>query len=283
MPPALTEPLRDYQLDGWRWLLDKYRRGASCILADEMGLGKTVQVIALLATVLETEGASAGPALVVAPLSTLRNWEAEIRRFAPQLALTVVHGSAEERLELASDFAAVEGGFRVALATYETVMLVSDSPLTEVGWSLLVVDEAQRIKNRMSRLNRVLQRDYRSRVRVLLSGTPLQNNLNELWALLNFTHPQLFESSAAFDEWFSLPFGGAGGEPAEDAALSEEERLIIVNRLHAVLRPFMLRRTKADVLLQLPRVEEHTARVPLSAWEWQWQWQWQLHAAEAWF
>ena len=142
----------------------------------------------------------------------------------------------------------------------------------QIEWEYVIVDEGHRLKNSNSKLATTLAKDYTTKRRVLLTGTPLQNNLPELWSLLNFLLPNVFESEESFDEWFSKPFvegGRRNGEEKgpEDSGLSTEERMLIINRLHELLRPFMLRRLKADVMHSLPAKTETVLRCPLSSWQ----------------
>eukprot|EP00755_Sulcionema_specki_P016711 Sspe_Gene.62678::Locus_35360_Transcript_1_1_Confidence_1.000_Length_3679::g.62678::m.62678/K11786/STH1_SNF2; ATP-dependent helicase STH1/SNF2 len=246
--------LKAYQLAGVQWLYDLHSRGLSGILADEMGLGKTVQAIALLAHLLEQHDVP-GPHLVIAPLSTLPNWETEIKRWSGDaFDVVLYHGSYEERMELMEVVA--DGEFDILLCQYS---LIQDSRcaselavLRSIPWETVVVDEGHRLKNPASAFSRNI-RSLTSNYRLLLTGTPLQNDVRELWALLNFLLPTVFDPSADFSEWFSK--GGDEGE---------EEHLILARRLHKVLRPFMLRREKADVLADLPPRTEHYITVPLT-------------------
>lgn len=168
--------------------------------------------------------------------------------------------------------------FHVLVTTYEYVIR-DKSQLKRFPWEYIIVDEGHRMKNADSLLARILGCDYHSRHRLLLTGTPLQNNLPELWALLNFLLPTIFGSSDSFEEWFNKPFAQfrqRGALPtshpmhesnAETNRLSQEEQLLVVQRLHEVLRPFVLRRVKREVQDQLPEKSETVLRCPLSAWQ----------------
>ena len=253
--------LRDYQLAGVRWLVSLHDAQLNGILADEMGLGKTLQVLAFFAYLSEARREK-GPFLVVVPLSVLSNWKADAERFAPLLAqrMHIHHGDAGERAFSLADFFARTradarspdvdarlGGTAVVLTTFELAM--RDAPLLRRhAWSYIVVDEGHRLKRGDSRLGDAL-RSLRAPRRLLLTGTPLQNSLDELWALLNFTLPAIFDSAVNFNEWFAAPFGAHTDDAA--LALSPDEQRLVVERLHAVLRPFLLRRVKADLQLDL--------------------------------
>lgn len=250
-PPAeLKVEMREYQLHGLRWLCAMHRCGVNAILADEMGLGKTLQTIALLAHVRFTLG-EPGPHLVVAPLSVLSAWTAEFRRFCPAMRVLKLHSSdGEERARL---MATVEDcdAYDVAITTPEMAKApnVQSKLAHRSWWNYLVIDEGHVVKNDASQVSQALRKFHCARC-VLLTGTPLQNNLHELWALLNFLYPETFPSSTAFDAAFDL----ARGE-VDSAQLTAAS---------ALLRPFMLRRTKAEVEKGLPPKLETSIACPLS-------------------
>ena len=153
------------------------------------------------------------------------------------------------------------------LTTYEYLMNKHDRPrLSKILWHYIIIDEGHRIKNASCKLNAELKH-YQSSHRLLLTGTPLQNNLEELWALLNFLLPSIFNSSEDFSQWFNKPFENAGDNSADQALLSEEENLLIINSLHQVLRPFMLRRLKHKVESELPENIERLVRCEASAYQ----------------
>ncbi|XP_038721523.1 uncharacterized protein LOC120013703 isoform X1 [Tripterygium wilfordii] len=257
--------LREYQMNGLRWLVSLYNNHLNGILADEMGLGKTVQVIALMCYLMETKN-DRGPFLVVVPSSVLPGWESEINLWAPGVHKIVYSGPPEERRRLFKE-RILHQKFNVLLTTYEYLMNKHDRPkLSKVHWHYIIIDEGHRIKNASCKLNAELKH-YRSSHRLLLTGTPLQNNLEELWALLNFLLPNIFNSSEDFSQWFNKPFEGNGDNSADEALLSEEENLLIINRLHQVLRPFVLRRLKQKVENQLPEKIERLIRCEASAYQ----------------
>lgn len=156
-----------------------------------------------------------------------------------------------------------ESRFNVLLTTYEYVMR-DKSVLGKVQWRYLVIDEGHRMKNASCKLTEIIAKYYTAPRRLLLTGTPLQNNLPELWALLNFLLPSIFKSSDSFDQWFSAPFAG-GGVGSEDIKMSEEEQLLVIQRLHKLLRPFVFRRLKKDVETELPDKVEYVLRSDMSA------------------
>jgi SNF2 family DNA or RNA helicase len=272
--------LKEYQLGGLQWLVSLYNNNLNGILADEMGLGKTIQAISLLAYVMEFKH-NRGPFLIVVPLSTLSNWVNELNKWVPDVIKVVYKGAPNVRKQIYHD-EIVGGQFNVLLTTYEYIMK-DKTVLKKFAWQYIIVDEGHRMKNAQSKFAQTLGTAYQSRHRILLTGTPLQNNLPELWALLNFLLPTIFSSVDTFDQWFNKPFaafrassmkiGGAGGGSSsgegddQPATLSQEEQLLIVHRLHEVLRPFVLRRVKDQVLDQLPEKTERVLRCELSPWQ----------------
>ncbi|XP_042967080.1 uncharacterized protein LOC122300466 isoform X2 [Carya illinoinensis] len=257
--------LREYQMNGLRWLVSLYNNHLNGILADEMGLGKTVQVISLICYLMETKN-DRGPFLVVVPSSVLPGWESEINFWAPGVLKIVYAGPPEERRSLFKE-KIVHRKFNVLLTTYEYLMNKHDRPkLSKIHWHYIIIDEGHRIKNASCKLNADLKH-YQSSHRLLLTGTPLQNNLEELWALLNFLLPNIFNSSEDFSQWFNKPFQSNGDNSPDEALLSEEENLLIINRLHQVLRPFVLRRLKHKVENQLPEKIERLIRCEASAYQ----------------
>ena len=271
--------LKEYQLGGLQWMVSLYNNNLNGILADEMGLGKTIQAIALLAYIMEFKHNN-GPFLIVVPLSTLSNWVNELSKWAPDMMKVVYKGTPPVRKQMYRE--EVESGqFNVLLTTYEYIMK-DKAQLKKFHWQYIIVDEGHRMKNAQSKFAQTLGSVYQSRHRVLLTGTPLQNNLPELWALLNFLLPTIFSSVDTFDQWFNKPFAAFRNQPntaagsnnngndeaeGEVANLSQEEQLLIVHRLHEVLRPFVLRRVKDQVLDQLPEKTERVLRCDLSGWQ----------------
>jgi SNF2 family DNA or RNA helicase len=217
-----------------------------------MGLGKTLQSIALLAS-LTLEQQLSNPHLVVVPLSVLGNWLREIAFWCPQLKAQKLHGNKEERA--AQKEILLEGkGFHVCVTTYETVSQEVGC-LKKIPFEMLVIDEAHRLKNETSKLATLL-RQLTSARRLLLTGTPIQNNLHELWALLNFLYPEVFTSSEIFDASFDSKTGNVGSG--------------LVTQLHLLLQRCLLRRLKSDVEKGLPPKTETTIFLPLSPMQIEW-------------
>ena len=249
--------LKEYQVRGLQWMLSLYNNHLNGILADEMGLGKTIQTISLLAYLMEHKGQN-GPFLVVVPLSTLTNWSMEFEKWAPSIAVVEYRGALSQRKT--SQHIIRSAKFNVVLTTYEYV-IKDKAFLSKPRWLHMIIDEGHRMKNSHSKLAITLSQHYHARYRLILTGTPLQNSLPELWALLNFILPKIFNSSRTFDEWFNAPFANTG----ERIELNEEETLLIIRRLHKVLRPFLLRRLKRDVEAELPEKIERIIKCPMSA------------------
>ncbi|KAJ5745304.1 hypothetical protein N7520_010486 [Penicillium odoratum] len=251
--------LKEYQLKGLQWMISLYNNNLNGILADEMGLGKTIQTISLITHIIEKKRNN-GPFLVIVPLSTLTNWNIEFDKWAPSVAKVVYKGPPNARKQQQQQIR--WGNFQVLLTTYEYI--IKDRPiLSKIKWTHMIVDEGHRMKNANSKLSSTLSSYYTSRYRLILTGTPLQNNLPELWALLNFVLPNIFKSVKSFDEWFNTPFANTGGQDRMD--LSEEEQLLVIRRLHKVLRPFLLRRLKKDVEKDLPDKQERVVKCRFSA------------------
>jgi len=220
--------MRDYQVSGLNWLVSLHENGISGILADEMGLGKTLQTIAFLGYLRHIRDIK-GPHLIVVPKSTLDNWKREFTMWTPEVDVLILQGAKDERHQLIND-RLIDEKFDVCITSYEMI-LREKSHLKKFAWEYIIIDEAHRIKNEESSLAQII-RLFSSRNRLLITGTPLQNNLHELWALLNFLLPDVFGDSEAFDSWFSN---------------QEADQDTVVQQLHRVLRPFLLRRVKSDV------------------------------------
>ncbi|XP_035386674.1 chromodomain-helicase-DNA-binding protein 4 isoform X2 [Electrophorus electricus] len=255
--------LHPYQLEGLNWLRFSWAQGTDTILADEMGLGKTVQTAVFLYS-LYKEGHSKGPFLVSAPLSTIINWEREFEMWAPDMYVVTYVGDKDSRAvirenEFTFEDNAIRGGkkaskmkkeasvkFHVLLTSYELIT-IDQAILGSIDWACLVVDEAHRLKNNQSKFFRVLN-NYPLQHKLLLTGTPLQNNLEELFHLLNFLTPERFNNLEGFLEEF--------------ADIAKEDQ---IKKLHDMLGPHMLRRLKADVFKHMPSKTELIVRVELSS------------------
>lgn len=249
--------LKQYQIKGLEWLVSLYNNNLNGILADEMGLGKTIQTIALITYLMEHKRIN-GPFLIIVPLSTLSNWAYEFDKWAPSVAKVSYKGSPAARRAFVPQLRS--GKFNVLLTTYEYI-IKDKHILAKIRWKYMIVDEGHRMKNHHCKLTQVLNTHYVAPRRLLLTGTPLQNKLPELWALLNFLLPTIFKSCSTFEQWFNAPFAMTG----EKVDLNEEETILIIRRLHKVLRPFLLRRLKKEVEAQLPEKVEYVIKCDMSA------------------
>ncbi|XP_074519891.1 uncharacterized protein srcap [Halichoeres trimaculatus] len=253
IPFLLHGTLREYQHIGLDWLVTMYEKKLNGILADEMGLGKTIQTIALLAH-LACEKGNWGPHLIIVPTSVMLNWEMELKRWCPGFKILTYFGSQKER-KLKRQGWTKPNAFHVCITSYKLV-LQDHQAFRRKSWRYLILDEAQNIKNFKSQRWQSLL-NFNSHRRLLLTGTPLQNSLMELWSLMHFLMPHVFQSHREFKEWFSNPLTGM-------IEGSQEYNEGLVKRLHKVLRPFLLRRIKVDVEKQMPKKYEHVVRCRLS-------------------
>ncbi|XP_035824753.1 lymphocyte-specific helicase isoform X2 [Aplysia californica] len=266
LQPKLMEGgvLRQYQVEGYSWLKVLYENGVNGILADEMGLGKTVQCVAILSHLVYM--GIPGPFLVCAPLSTIPNWFAEFQRFAPKVPTVLYHGDKDRRAHLCKRIFRkheVREGVKVqpvVITSYEIAM-IDRKYLSNHEWKYLIVDEGHRIKNTHCRLIREL-RMYRSTHRLLLTGTPLQNSLAELWSLLNFLLPEIFDDLGSFEAWFDVRC--MNDADSDERIVRQEQGANILGMLHQILSPFMLRRLKSDVDLCIPPKKEVLVYAPLT-------------------
>lgn len=249
--------LKEYQIKGLEWLVSLYNNNLNGILADEMGLGKTIQTIGLVTYLMERKR-NHGPYLIIVPLSTMSNWVLEFERWAPSVIKIAYKGSVDMRRALQSQIKGTK--FNVLLTTYEYV-IKDKSVLAKIKWNYCIIDEGHRMKNHHCKLTQVLNTHYMVPHRLLLTGTPLQNKLPELWALLNFLLPSIFKCCNTFEQWFNAPFATTG----EKVELNEEETILIIRRLHKVLRPFLLRRLKKEVENQLPDKVEYVIKCNMSS------------------
>ena len=240
VPAGLTAELRDYQEDGFRWMSRLAAWGAGAVLADDMGLGKTVQTIAVLAS-----RAAQGPQLVVVPASVLLNWRDELTRFAPSLKQVILNlaGDRADVLKKAKAGTVVVTTYGILTSEVET--------LAEKTWTTAVFDEAHNVKNKETKSFKAAA-EVKADFRIMLTGTPLQNHLAEIWALFEIAVPGLLGSFNRFTDRFVLPI-----ERDKDR---EQQRL-----LKRLVSPFILRRTKTDVLNELPEKTEMTVKVELAA------------------
>ncbi len=229
-PAHFPATLRPYQEYGLAWLQFLRRHGLGGILADDMGLGKTVQTLAHL-VIEKQQGRLRKPSLIVAPVSVLGNWQQELRRFAPELTLLVLHGAKRK-----AQFASI-GAADVILIGYPLLLVDSDM-LLERDFSFVILDEAQTIKNPQAKVSQVAQ-VLRAEHRLCLTGTPMENHLGDLWSLFNFVQPGLLGERRQFQRLYRTPIEN-GGDVKRAAALSRR------------VQPFLLRRTKDAVARDLP-------------------------------
>ncbi len=240
-PRNLEADLREYQKDGFKWMSRLHLWGAGACLADDMGLGKTLQTITLLLSLRDN-----GPSLVVAPASVLTNWKDEILRFAPALRPVVLNDAADASRGCIIASAA-KGD--IVITSYG-LLVTKEEELCAVKWNVAVLDEAHTIKNRGTKMSKSAMQLHAS-MRVALTGTPLQNRLSEIWNIFQFINPGLLGSFESFTDRFINPIERDGNKDRQRA-------------LKRLISPFLLRRTKNDVLNELPPKSEITLRIDLS-------------------
>ncbi|KAI4996329.1 hypothetical protein ZWY2020_048120, partial [Hordeum vulgare] len=248
-PELFKGVLKEYQLKGLQWLVNCY---------EQMGLGKTVQAMAFLSHLAEDKNIW-GPFLVVAPASVVNNWAEEVIRFCPDLKILPYWGP--ERVVLRKNINPKrlyrrDASFHILITNYQ-ILVNEEKLLRRVKWQYMVLDEAQAIKSSSSQRWKTLL-SFNCRNRLLLTGTPIQNNMAELWALLHFIMPTLFDSHEQFNEWFSK---GIEGHAEHGGTLNEHQ----LSRLHAILKPFMLRRVKIDVIAEMTEKKEEIVPCRLSS------------------
>ncbi|KAF5295926.1 hypothetical protein FQR65_LT10357 [Abscondita terminalis] len=258
-PKEFRGNLKGYQLRGMNWLANLYGQGISGILADEMGLGKTVQSIAFLCHIAEKYSVW-GPFLIISPASTLHNWQQEIAKFVPDFKVVPYWGNPNERKILRQfwdqkDMHTKDASFHIVVTSYQ-IVITDIKYFNRIKWQYMILDEAQAIKSTSSMRWKTLL-GFSCRNRLLLSGTPIQNSMAELWALLHFIMPTLFDSHEEFNEWFSKDIESH----AENKTGIDEKHL---SRLHMILKPFMLRRIKKDVENELSDKIEVMVYCPLT-------------------
>ncbi|KAF0972489.1 hypothetical protein FDP41_009392 [Naegleria fowleri] len=253
-PNIFNGTLKKYQLKGMKWLVSLYEQGINGILADEMGLGKTIQTIAFIAYLAEKKGIW-GPTLIITPSSTLHNWQQEFEKFCPTLRVLPYWGALKERKLLRKYWTnpdklyQKDSPFHVVISSYGLI-LEDEKYFKKVKWQYLILDEAHAIKSSKSLRWKTLL-GMKCRNRMLLTGTPIQNNMKELWALLHFIMPSIFDSHEEFNDWFSKDIESHASKE-QDAKLNEQQ----LARLHMILKPFMLRRVKKDVESEMaPKTE----------------------------
>ena len=243
-PAGLRAELRDYQHAGLNWLAFLWDNGLGGVLGDDMGLGKTVQTLALITRAVEQ---GAGKFLVVAPTSVAGNWAAECAKFAPGLTTVVVSSTdARAAVPIAEQVAAAD----IVVTTY-TLLRIDNDKYREIAWAGMILDEAQFVKNHHSKTHQGARR-LDAPFKLAITGTPMENNLMELWSLLSITVPGLFPSPKIFERYFRKPIE-SGGEPGRLAVLRQR------------IKPVLLRRTKDQVVKELPPKQEQVLAIELSA------------------
>lgn len=248
-PVGLKAELRPYQQHGFEWLTFLWRHGLGGILADDMGLGKTVQTLAFVAQAhQEMPDGDRPPFLVVAPASVVSNWAAEAAKFTPDLKVATLPTTARKA---GTSVAEVAAGADVVVTSYAIFRLDFDA-FADVGWSGLILDEAQFAKNHQTRANESARR-LRTPFKLAITGTPMENNLMELWAMLAIVAPGLYASATKFREDYVKPVAGEGDSTP------------LLARLRRRIRPLLLRRTKEQVAPELPERQEQVLRVSLEA------------------
>ncbi|RBR12762.1 uncharacterized protein FIESC28_08464 [Fusarium coffeatum] len=258
--------MRDYQLEGLTWMYEICSQGMSGILADEMGLGKTVQTIALIALLREQEN-YLGPHLIVAPLSTLSNWMDEFHKWTPSIPVIMYHGTKDDRekifrtsMQKHLNKGRPTAKFPVVCTSYEMV-LRDQHNLSKINWEFIIIDEGHRMKNAEAKLFQQL-RQFSSATRLLITGTPLQNNLKELWSLLHFLLPNIFTDWEAFESWFD--FSDLEDEQGTEEFIADQKKQELVKKIHLILQPMLLRRVKSDVASYLPKKREYVLFAPMT-------------------
>lgn len=248
-PKYVKVPLRDYQIEGLNWLINMHENGINCILADEMGLGKTLQTISFLGYLKYIKDEK-NKHLIVVPKSCLQNWYNEFQKFIPEMKVKIFHMS---RSEIKSESKSLSNKkYDIILTTYE-MCLFAKNQFKDVNWSYIVIDEAHRLKNENSQLSKIV-RMFKFQHRLLLTGTPLQNNIHELWALLNFIVPDFFKDSEKFENY----------------VLNADKEEKSIEKLRNVLQLFFLRREKMDVEKSLMAKKYVNIYCPLSEMQREW-------------
>jgi len=243
-PAALTAQLRPYQVEGFRWLTFLWQHQLGGILADDMGLGKTLQALALISYARQSDPAGS-PFLVVAPTSVVSNWAAEASRFAPELKVVLITDTqARRRVDLAQ----LVAGADMVVTTY-TLLRIDFASYSAAAWCGLILDEAQYTKNHQSKIYQCARR-LPAPVKLAITGTPMENNLMELWALLSITAPGLFPSPVKFQDYYARP-------------IEKQGKAELLDQLRRRIKPLVKRRTKEQVAAELPAKQEQVLEIEL--------------------
>eukprot|EP00931_Biecheleriopsis_adriatica_P093565 TRINITY_DN6729_c0_g2_i3.p1 TRINITY_DN6729_c0_g2~~TRINITY_DN6729_c0_g2_i3.p1 ORF type:complete len:837 (-),score=172.01 TRINITY_DN6729_c0_g2_i3:70-2580(-) len=271
IPRALTVQLMPHQVEGLEWLMSLYHNRLGGILADEMGLGKTMQTISLIASLAES--GCPGPHLIVCPMSVCMHWQKEFQRALPDYAhgLIIYRGNDSEKKQLDQEISIKLNTLEkkvVVVTNFEQVStrhVLNSGVLYKQNWELLVIDEGHRMKNSQTLFHRTVRSKFAPRMKLLLTGTPLQNNVEELFNLMSYIMPGVFQCGESFKAWFTAPLKDQGDL---DLEFSEDEERRVLAALHAMLAPFLLQRSKDDTVGgSLPPKREETVWTELSPWQ----------------
>ncbi|KAF0757522.1 lymphoid-specific helicase-like [Aphis craccivora] len=260
-PKLFKGTLKDYQKEGLLWIRTLFENGLNGILADDMGLGKTIQAIAFYCFLIEM--GIQGPFLVIAPLSTIPNWLSEFSKFSPQLSTLLYHGSYTNRNEIRSQINVKHtvgkfDYFSIVITTYE-ILRMDTKVLKGYDWKYITIDEGHKLKNSLTLTSRCL-REFACTNKLILTGTPIQNNMEELWTLLNLLIPKLFNDIKDFSSWFLIDnFHGTNNQIIDIATKDE-----VLNIIVKILKPFILRRQKMETNLNLPPKKEIVIYAPVT-------------------
>ncbi|VVC32978.1 Hypothetical protein CINCED_3A016157 [Cinara cedri] len=260
-PQLLNGQLKTHQIEGLLWIRTLYENGMNGILADDMGLGKTIQAIAFFCFLIEM--GITGPFMVIAPLSTIPNWLTEFAKFAPQLHALLYHGDKKEREKIRSEFGKMHNVndkycYSIIITSYEVIRF-DIKYLKKIEWKFIIIDEGHKLKNVDSDISRAM-RQLKCTNKLILTGTPIQNNMTELWCLLNLLMPFLFNKLEDFNSWLKI----------DDFFCSNDEIVVLVKKdeildtILKILKPFILRREKKDTDLKLPPKKEIIVYAPIT-------------------
>ena len=253
-PSLLTKgTLKNYQMAGLNWLISLYEMGVNGILADQMGLGKTIQTIAFLGYLKEVKKLN-GKFLIVSPKSVIGNWHKELRKWIPKMKSIRLMAKKEDSIPILDIYVRTRK-FEVLLTTYEgTVKFLKE--LNKIPWEYIIIDEAHCLKNETGQLSRTL-RELNTKNKLLITGTPIQNNIQELWALLNFNMPEMFNDKRIFEK-SNTSF------KKSDNKEREKQNLEFIQSLHKIVNPFILKRSKKELRLEFPPKKEFQIHVGMS-------------------
>eukprot|EP01024_Parvocaulis_polyphysoides_P020210 TRINITY_DN19362_c0_g4_i2.p1 TRINITY_DN19362_c0_g4~~TRINITY_DN19362_c0_g4_i2.p1 ORF type:complete len:851 (+),score=164.48 TRINITY_DN19362_c0_g4_i2:299-2554(+) len=261
--PLFKGDLRDYQVVGVHWLISLYHNGMNGILADQMGLGKTIQTIAFFSYLRSMK--VFGPFMVVAPLSTVFNWKLEFEKFCPEQPTVIYHGAKDERESIRRQYSIgsrqrgnVGDQFPLFITSFEMIRM-DRKCFQSLNFKYVVVDEGHKLKNHQSQLTQeMLQLNIDNRL--ILTGTPLQNHVTELWSLLNFVMPDAFPNLNEFEAMFDFSSIGTNNEDI----VQQERRNQVITKLHKILDPFILRRVKKVAAPDLPPKQDIVLYAPMT-------------------